>query len=360
MSFAKNRGLTEGEVVARLANELPRILPSLSIEQIRKEVAIGNGGVADILLSARSGSTAKDVLIEVKSIGEPRMAEMAIGQLRRLAKIRPKSYLVFAAPYVSERAREICKSEDVGYIDLVGDTYLRFGSVLIDTVSKAGNPLDKRSLRSLFSRKATRVVRALLEPPVGTTRITDLAQKCSMNPGSVYRVIDLLETKGFVRRDEDKGIQVPDPRRLLLEWAVNWSTDKSRVSRYFSFERDAPGLISKISEAARTTGVEYALTGMAGASLVAPYTRYDDVWFYAQGETSELVKNLDLRPVSSGANVVILDPYDEGVFSGSREIRGIRVVSDVQLFVDLYTNPARGREQAEEILNRSLKYPEPQ
>jgi hypothetical protein len=96
---------------------------------------------------------------------------------------------------------------------------------------------------------------------------------------------------------------------------------------------------------------------LAGASFVAPFVRFSDVSFYLKSGGEQLVKELDLRPVTSGANVVILDPYDEGVFSGTRVIRGVRVVSDVQLFVDLYNNPARGQEQAEAVFDKVIRFP---
>ena len=99
-----------------------------------------------------------------------------------------------------------------------------------------------------------------------------------------------------------------------------------------------------------------SITGMAGASLVSPFVRFTEVWLYLKGDSEKLVSELDLRPVSSGANVVIFVPYDKGVFMGERKIRGKRVVSDIQLFLDLYKFPARGQEQAERILDTEIKF----
>jgi Transcriptional regulator, AbiEi antitoxin, Type IV TA system len=350
----------EPELARRIAAELPRLLPNLAIEHIRTRNRLNKSDQPDLVARVRFGPTARDLLFKVDSLGEPRFAELAITRLRRWGRTHPKSYLVFAAPYVSERSREICRSEDVGYVDLVGDTYLRFGPVLIDRASDAGHPIERRGVRSLLAPKATRVIRALLQSPTEPARITDLAKSCSMSPAGIYFVAELLENKGFIRRDQSRRIVVPEPRRLLMEWAQNWSVEKSKASRYFSFEKGPEGLISKISEKAKALGIEYAFTGMAGASFVAPFTRYDDVWLYTRGGGERLREALDLRPVSTGANVVLLDPYDEGVFMGAREIRGSQVVSDIQLFVDLYTNPARGQEQADQIMEKAIRFPETQ
>lgn len=281
------------------------------------------------------------------------MAAMAITQLKMMAKELPNAYPVFAAPYISERAREICRAEGIGYVDLAGDVFLQFGPVLVDRVGKRAASLEKRSLRTLFAPKATRVLRVLLQAPNKPTTITEIARQCSMSLAGVYLVVDLLESKGFVVRDAKRRITVPRPRDLLLEWARAWTIERNRAARYFSFERAPDQIVSRIATAARDLGLEYAFTGMAGASLVAPFVRFEDVWVYVKGDYALLAQALDLRPVSSGANVILLEPYDPGVFAGMREASGKWVVADVQLIVDLYTNPSRGQEQAEYIMSKS-------
>ena len=342
-------------MVQQLAAELPRLLPNLTVEKISREAKIAGGRRADLIVQARAGNLRRNLLFEVKSIGEPRMVEMAITQLRRMGRASANPYLVFAAPYISERAREICRSEGIGYVDLAGNAWLSFGSVLVDRIGKQSQRLERRGLRSLLAPKATRVLRVLLESPSEPMTITEIAQRCSMSLAGAYLVVDRLQSKGFVARDTRKRVTVPTPRILLLEWARAWSIDRNGLNRYFSFDKSPDQLISRISEKAKDLGLEYAFTGMAGASIVAPFVRFEDVWAYVKGDQSALVKALDLRPVSSGANVVLLAPYDAGVFTGAREVDGKRIVSDIQLVVDLYSNPARGQEQAEFIMSNTLQ-----
>jgi hypothetical protein len=357
MSSSEGLPVTEAETARRILEGIPRVIPSLQFEGIRREVTLGPGLKVDAVANAKVGGKIQELVFEVKSLGEPRMVELAIMQLRRVVRIRPRAYPVLLAPYLSARSREICKTEGVGYVDLVGDAYLQFGSVLVDIVGSEGRTLEKRSLRTLFSPKATRVLRTLLQQSGQPTTITKLAKECRMSPAGVYLVVDLLDMKGFVTRGKDRKVLLVEPNRLLRDWAKNWTWEKSPMSYYFSFDKTADRIIARVSETAQRLGLEYALTGMAGASLVAPFVRYADVSFYLRSGKEQLVREMDLRPVSSGANVVILDPYDEGVFAGAREVRGSRVVSDVQLFVDLYNNPARGREQAEALFEKAIKLP---
>lgn len=347
---------TESETVQRILAELPRAWPNLKIERIRQEVKTGTSERADVIAEVGVGSTRKEIVVEVKSSGEPRVAKQAITQLRRLTKLRPGSYGVFAAPYISERSREICMSEGIGFVDLVGDSYLRFASVLVDRVGEGSRGKEQRGLRSILAPKATRVVRALLREPGKRATISGLAEACEMSLAGVYLVAELLEAKGYVAREKDRSIRVTEPDRLLRDWAENWSIERNKISRYFSFGKSSRDIVSEVESASEKLGIEYALTGIAGAFFVAPFVRSDEVWVYVKSGSDRLAKALDLRPVSSGPNVVLIEPYDPGVFQGARSISGTNVVSDVQLYVDLLNFPGRGREQADRLREKALAW----
>lgn len=68
------------------------------------------------------------------------------------------------------------------------------------------------------------------------------------------------------------------------------------------------------------------------------------------------VDALDLHIVEFGGNVHLLQPYDEGVFYQLRKPEGIAVVGNIQLYLDLYNYPARGREQAEFMRDQEIGF----
>ncbi len=68
-------------------------------------------------------------------------------------------------------------------------------------------------------------------------------------------------------------------------------------------------------------------------------------------------KELDLKDADQGANLVLMMPYyKHSVYYDSREVEGLRVVSDIQLYLDLYGYPIRGVEQAEHLYDKRLKW----
>lgn len=65
--------------------------------------------------------------------------------------------------------------------------------------------------------------------------------------------------------------------------------------------------------------------------------------------------SLKLERVERGENIILMKPkYKKSVFYQSRMIQGLNVVSDLQLYLDLYHYPKRGREQAEKIYDLKL------
>ena len=103
---------------------------------------------------------------------------------------------------------------------------------------------------------------------------------------------------------------------------------------------------------------EYALTMQAGASLIVRYADFDSVDVYVRNtEVAEaMARDLNAREVERGANLRISLPYYRiSAFFGSQEVSGLSLVSDLQLYLDLYDYPLRGREQAEQLFERRLR-----
>jgi hypothetical protein len=356
MIYIEKLPSTEKEVIDLLLDELPVLLEGLEVSDVERCPEAGSGERPDLIARVRIGRISRTLVINVKAKGEPRYAKMAITTLSGQTDSLPRAYPVFASAFVSERARRVCRREGVGYVDLVGNVYLRFDSVLVDRVSAESRPRERRGAKQLFAPKATRVVRDLLVNWGEPSRITDLAERCGMSPGGVYWVVSLLEDRGYAERDERKRVVLTQPGELLDAWAEGWSMDRNRRRPFFSLERTPDLIMRSLAEAARGTGTRYAFTLLAGASMVAPYVRFEDVWVYVAEEEAGWGRGLDLQPVDGGGNLVLLDPYDTGVLSHLQEVNGKNVVSNVQLYVDLYNHPGRGREQAEFLRERVLGF----
>jgi hypothetical protein len=69
-----------------------------------------------------------------------------------------------------------------------------------------------------------------------------------------------------------------------------------------------------------------------------------------------VTKHLEVKEVSSGENVVILEPYDDGVFyQEQRQDDGGICTGPVQTYLDVNASGGRGPEAAEHILATVLR-----
>ena len=62
-----------------------------------------------------------------------------------------------------------------------------------------------------------------------------------------------------------------------------------------------------------------------------------------------------MKQGKSGANLSIWQPHDEYTYYDTRTIKGIHLVSALQLYLDLVQLSGRGGEAAEEIFVKELK-----
>ena len=64
---------------------------------------------------------------------------------------------------------------------------------------------------------------------------------------------------------------------------------------------------------------------------------------------------LGLKEVTSGANVSLIKPYDEGVFYADRAINEVWIASPIQVYLDLFGIKGRGEEAAQAILDEVIR-----
>jgi hypothetical protein len=118
-------------------------------------------------------------------------------------------------------------------------------------------------------------------------------------------------------------------------------------------------IIEKAAAARIPDDVPYALGLHAGANLIDPYSVYKEVHIYAENKEviDWFMEKMKLREAEEGANLIFLLPYyKHSVSYGKQRIKGVWVVSDLQLYLDLHNYPIRGLEQAEHLYEKRLRH----
>ncbi len=348
--------MSENEIAKRVKIQLKTLLSPIQIKKVKQDYRVQNQGMADIIAKTTYKNKETTLIIKVKSIGEPRYIDQAITQVKQYSKEIPNSYPVVASSFISEKSQEICKNAHVGYLDLLGNIYIDLPNIHIEKESKKTKQVEKKKQKQLYSPVATRIIRSLLNQPKENWTLQSLSEKSNASLGYVHRVVEKLEDKKYIERNKNYKLILIDRSRLLDEWRDNYSFKINTLHSFYTFEKNKKSLYDKIKKTSKLINSQYALTLHSGASFIAPYVRYTDVHIYITSNMNEWIQHLDLRPVESGANIYLIEPYDEGVMHYIQTTKGNKIVSNLQLYLDLYSYPKRGKEQAEKIREEKIHF----
>ena len=346
------------EITQRILKELPFLLPVLKVSKIEVEKKISDQ-VFDLALKTKTKDRQEWLLLcEIKGLLQPRIArEISTRFKERIANLN-RVYPILISTFIGERTREILRKEGVGYLDLAGNCFLEFNNVYIEKIVDKNPFVDKRKLKTIFKPVSSRILRVLLEEPKKGWKILELSRIAKVSLGQTYNVCRWLIDEEYIKKEQ--GLYyLTEPGKLLDEWCRNYTYTQNKMFTYYSFEQNLEKLIKKVVRISEDKDLKYTLTLLSGASLIAPFIRgISSLQMYVTDSEnlSEWVRLLDLRPAESGNNISMYIPYGEGVFDKTQKIDDIEIVGNIQLYLDLYNYPTRGREQAEFLRREKIKF----
>jgi hypothetical protein len=341
----------QGAIAASL-NQVLAEVPFLRLGSTVQEPGELDSGI-DIAVDVTANGTPWKLLVEVKSSGEPRIARAAIQQILAITRTQEPQYGLLGAPYVGAETQKICKEAGVGFIDLAGNCRIVFDKVYIERRGFPKPKAERRPLRSLFSPKASRVLRVLFEAPKQPWQVQRLAREARVSLGLAAKVKQRLLDLEYAR-EERTGIQLANPEELLKAWGAALASRKGITVGVYA-AGDPPQIEEALRVYCTTNAIRYAFTQFSGAARVAPFTRYTRGAAYVELDPTSFVTKLGWKIVDTGANFTLPWPFDEGAFYGARTIGQDCVVSDVQLYLDLMESKGRGEEAATAILDQKLR-----
>jgi len=354
--------MIEKELIKKIRNAVLSVFNNTGFIKIIKIKENATSGVPkqlfDLSIDVQTNNMDKYTLaFEIKTSGQPRYARIAISQLKEMISKNINCYGVFASIFISEETRKLCQQNNIGCIDIAGNCFFNFDNVFLSIEGKTNPFPNKRPLKTLFYSKSSRALRVLLTNPKNVWFVKDLSAEAGISLGQAFLVKKKLLEEELIEEVDIEGLKkfkLTSPEKLLNEWAKNYNYNKNTIKNYYSLE-DVKTIESSIVNYCNIKKISYAFTLTSGASLVAPFLRYNRVFVYMIGDIDKIAKDLKLKEVSSGSNVSILMPYDVGVFYKSQVVNGINVVNNIQLYMDLINYKERGEEAAKFLYEQRIK-----
>jgi len=213
--------------------------------------------------------------------------------------------------------------------------------------------------RSLFRDKSTLILREILHAPDREWKVRGLVKKCRISIGLASRTLSFLDKLGLVERVNQGRIgytRLIKKKELLELWIKNYDFSLNKTQSFYSPDKK---ILGKVRNFLKEKGLDefYALTLHTGANLITSYMLTEDIHIYLNHYNfykiiSEMQDRVLLKQLVAGGNVHFVYPYyRNSVFHNVRKITKYRVVSNLQLYLDLYNFAPRGREHAEYLRN---------
>lgn len=210
-------------------------------------------------------------------------------------------------------------------------------------------------MKNIFADKASLVLRKMLKDPEKRWVVRDFTGPGGISLGMSQEVLETMDKKGYVERikkGRDSYTILTDKDQLISDWLKEYHFNLNTIDTYYSSDKNILKKFKRILKEA-----QYALTLHAGANLITSFVKTEDIFIYINSkdwkkDVLDIRQKLELKELVRGGNIHLIHPfYKNSVFFNTQKIKSYTVVSNLQLYLDLYNFQPRGREQAEYLRN---------
>ena len=341
------------EALCRLLNEVPGVS---DIEVIPDNSNDSN----DCVFQLRYLSGIKQKLyVEINSRGERRFVEAFIQKMASHAK---PCECVLIAPYLSEQSCARLREQGYGFMDLSGNCYIAVETIYIYVSGQPNKYVHEKRKSNYFDRSsnaASKVLRTMLNDPIKVWQVKELTEESDTSLGTVSNIKRFLLDNAWaeeVKLSDARaaGFRLCNIEELIKAWALEYGKRVGDIREYYTLD-SIPEFESNAVRWHEKHGGVICLGGFSAAARYAPTVRYNRAEVYVDyQDLSEFLKDMELKKVSSGGNVLVRLATDDVEWMYTRQIRSESVTSPIQTILDLMTHSGRGEEAADAIIQKEF------
>lgn len=210
-------------------------------------------------------------------------------------------------------------------------------------------------MKNIFADKASLVPRKMLKDPERKWVVRDFTGPGGVSLGMSQEVLEAMAKKGYIERikkGRDSYTILTNKEQLISDWLKEYHFNLNTIDTYYSSDKN---ILNKFKKVLKEN--QYALTLHTGANLITSFVRTEDIFIYLnlknwKKDILDIRQKLDLKELVRGGNIHLIHPfYKNSLFFNTQKIKGYTVVSNLQLYLDLYNFQPRGREQSEHLIN---------
>jgi DNA-binding transcriptional ArsR family regulator len=339
-------------------------LPNIRLEPPRWNVRRSNFDL-DAEIDLHISDKLVRLSIEAKTILYPRDVREILWRLRPYSKPLVQNadaiLSVLVADSISPGAKDLLKAEHIGYYDRGGSLYLPASGAYI-YIDKPPPKAFAQSLGSLYSGVRAQVLHALLHHYrewVGGQELAARAQVSTATASQVLMELERLELVESRGQGPHKERHVVQPGALLDSWVKHLALKRAPVLRRYFVPSLKTESWEPLPQLFAVQAVEYAISFEAAAQHYAPFlSSISQVRMRALvgGATHAALAALNVREVSEGANLALIDAKSSGEFLFREQTDGLWWANPVQVYLDLQRGEGRSKEMAEHLRRERIGF----
>lgn len=263
---------------------------------------------------------------------------------------------LLVVPYMGEVGRHLCEGAGVNWMDLSGNASIRAPGINVNVTGLPNKYVARGRPPNIFAPKAARLARAFLMHPKQGWLHQDLAKETQLSKGYVSKILVRLEEAGFAEKRDEQRYWPRNVEAMLDAWRESYDFSNQQILKGHVAERTPEAVVRRSVDGLSGIAVRTAVTGLAAAWFYDKHAafRLCSLYVAPTPEPSQLIE-WGFREVESGANTWLVQPADEGVFTGVTSGDGMPYVSPLQAYLDLKQHPERAQEAADVLRPRVLE-----
>ncbi|WP_295383998.1 hypothetical protein [uncultured Thiodictyon sp.] len=304
------------------------------------------------------------LLVETRKTVYPRDVQQALwrikSQANRSARPDLDSVPVLAAESLSPGAKDLLRTEQVGYFDSGGSLYLPAPGAYV-YIDKPPPKAQATVMRSLFTGRRASAIHTLLMQREQWFGVKELAERSQVSPATASEILRELEKFDWIAirgQGPNKERHLRDPRALLDAWAAQVAGSRPAIlRRYFVPGTKAEALVDRAAQAFEAHGASYAISNEAAAQRYAPFlSSFGQVRcrVLVTPEATDALADLGARVVNEGANFAIIDVKSPGDLLFRERVGNAWLASPIHVYLDLLKGEGRAKEMAEHLRNERI------
>ena len=271
---------------------------------------------------------------------------------------------LLAAESISLNAKELLKSENLGFFDSAGSLFIPARGAYV-YVEKPPSRVFQKSMRSLFLGRRSQVLHTLLANHNKWFSVKELAQFAEVSAATASEMLSALERFDWLAvegKGPSKKRRLANPSALLDEWQKQRPTAVLRRQihrRFYVSSSDPYDIARHLDYTCEKLDLKYALTEQSAAQIYAPFlTSISRLTCRLEFglRMNDVYAELEARAVNEGANLEVIETDSSGDFLFRERNNTVWLASPVQVYLDLLRSDGRGKEMAEHLRRERIGF----